>query len=529
MEQSSFAGYSLSRLAVIEAHRKEGGEEWPAAKDDLDGLIEEVFVWARTKVNFGIISDKLAARRALDFESLDAMRSILVEIDFPVHVTLGQNVISPSEVAAELTLHLHEVKSQFANLSEIEVDTKVSFLVGGNARQLVFAAAVSGKKIPALVQLVRNKIALLAPIQVRVIWSWVQEELDPASLTPISDQSALLPPGWAQFTDVDAVRDKLARYVVELKPALLAEMARRGQTSFPMKVPDTSQILSWKEATAVERMSEQEGILVTTIGRIGPLLKALFARDESDVAMGLGLDPQSRIFKKERSIFESNRKQPPPFAAMCYELRKFIQVAEFMISKEVPLEAVLRQLKLGLEVVAQDISREYAKRPELRLQRDIARFLIERGIYAVGTKFGRSETDFVIGEHSDHYVIEVKKYARGAAITDRTVKSALVQLQSYMDQPPTHPLGILVVVNFTDSLLIAPPTWIRGRYKILVINLQQEPPSGRRKSLSVEEGSGAQTIDVHVIDGSTSESRRKRGGNARSRRQRSVGSQQGPS
>ncbi|HTF45200.1 MAG TPA: hypothetical protein VK641_14930 [Terriglobales bacterium] len=109
MEQTSFGGYSLSRLAVIEAHRKEGGEEWPAAKDDLDGLIEEVFVRARAKVNFGIISDKLAARRALDFESLDAMRSILVGIAFPMHVTLGRNVISPSEVAAELTRHLHEV------------------------------------------------------------------------------------------------------------------------------------------------------------------------------------------------------------------------------------------------------------------------------------------------------------------------------------------------------------------------------------------------------------------------------------
>ena len=109
MEQTSFGGYSLSRLAVIEAHRKEGGEEWPAAKDDLDGLIEEVFVRARAKVNFGIISDKLAARRALDFESLDTMRSILVGIAFPMHVTLGRNVISPSEVAAELTRHLHEV------------------------------------------------------------------------------------------------------------------------------------------------------------------------------------------------------------------------------------------------------------------------------------------------------------------------------------------------------------------------------------------------------------------------------------
>jgi len=51
-----------------------------------------------------------------------------------------------------------------------------------------------------------------------------------------------------------------------------------------------------------------------------------------------------------------------------------------MISKEVLLRPCYAKLKLGLEVVAQDISREYAKRPELRLQLDIARFLIERGI-----------------------------------------------------------------------------------------------------------------------------------------------------
>ena len=192
------------------------------------------------------------------------------------------------------------------------------------------------------------------------------------------------------------------------------------------------------------------------------------------------------------------------------ELRKFIQVADFMIAKEVPLEAVLHQLKLGLEVVAQDVSREYAQRTELSLQREIARFLIERGIYAVGTKFGRYEADFVIGAHSDYYVVEVKKYGLHQGITDRTIKRAFVQLQSYMDQPPTHPLGILVVFNFTDSLLLAPPSWIRGRYKIVVINLQQAPPSGRTKSLTVEEGNGANTIQVHVIDGSSSERRSRR-------------------
>jgi hypothetical protein len=43
------------------------------------------------------------------------------------------------------------------------------------------------------------------------------------------------------------------------------------------------------------------------------LLKALFARDEADVTMGLGLNPRSRIFKTGQSIFESNQKRAPPF------------------------------------------------------------------------------------------------------------------------------------------------------------------------------------------------------------------------
>ena len=321
MDERSISEYLLGRLAVIEGHRKEGAEEWPAAKDDLDDLIEEVLVWARAKINFGNISDKLAARRALDFNALNSMRSILAGIDFPPQVTLGQNVISPSKVSEELKRHLTGLETDFEKLTEIDVDAKLSFRIAANVRQLVFAAAVCGKKIPALVRLLRDKIALLEPVQVRVIWSWVQDELDPTTSTPVIDHASLLPPGWSQFTDVDSMRDKLSRYVAELKPALLAEMARRGQTSFPMKVPDTSQILSWKEARAVERLSEQEGVLVKTIGRMVALLKVLFARDEADVAMGLGLDPRSRIFKKGQSIFESSQKRAPPFIGICYELR----------------------------------------------------------------------------------------------------------------------------------------------------------------------------------------------------------------
>jgi hypothetical protein len=171
------------------------------------------------------------------------------------------------------------------------------------------------------------------------------------------------------------------------------------------------------------------------------------------------------------------------------------------MAKQAPLAAILHQLKLGMEVVAPDISSDYSKKTELRLQREIARFLVERGVYATGTQFGQYQADFAVGTHDEHYVIEVKKYAKGRRITEKAIKSAIVQLQSYMDQPPTHPLGILVIFNFTDSLLIAPSSWIRGRFKILAINLQLTPPSGRTQSLTVEEGSEQSTIAVHIIDG----------------------------
>jgi hypothetical protein len=73
MGQLSIAEYLLNRLAVIEAHQKGPSQEWPDAKGDLDDLIEEIFAWARTKINFGNISNKLAARRGVDFEALNRM------------------------------------------------------------------------------------------------------------------------------------------------------------------------------------------------------------------------------------------------------------------------------------------------------------------------------------------------------------------------------------------------------------------------------------------------------------------------
>ena len=114
-------------------------------------------------------------------------------------------------------------------------------------------------------------------------------------------------------------------------------------------------------------------------------------------------------------------------------------------------------------------------------------------------KFGLSETD-LFAEAPDTYILETKLFRKTASLGEVAIKNSLVQLQSYMDQSPKAPRGVLIVYNLTSSLLLAPRQWIQGRYWVLPINLQEAPPSGRKRSLSVEPGKGQQLIEVIVME-----------------------------
>lgn len=78
------------------------------------------------------------------------------------------------------------------------------------------------------------------------------------------------------------------------------------------------------------------------------------------------------------------------------------------IIQEGSVERAVRNYKLGLEVMAQDIRAEFVKKSELRLQREMCRFLVERDIRAYGTKFGWSEVDLRADDPLGAVVIETK-------------------------------------------------------------------------------------------------------------------------
>jgi hypothetical protein len=216
--------------------------------------------------------------------------------------------------------------------------------------------------------------------------------------------------------------------------------------------------------------------------------------------LALGLDSHSALLRKDRTLFESSKPKTPPLESLCYEIRKLSQIVDLLAARVGPVEKTLRQYKLGIEILAPEIIDELQDKNEIRLQKDLAKFLIERGIHANGTHFGRSETDLVSTDSGNQYILEVKKLLGKGSLTTARIKAALVQLQSYMDQHPSSPFGILVIYNFTDTVLLAPQSWIRGRFWVLAINLQRKAPSGRARSLTVEAGDSSETISVHLVE-----------------------------
>lgn len=142
------------------------------------------------------------------------------------------------------------------------------------------------------------------------------------------------------------------------------------------------------------------------------------------------------------------------------ESRKVVRASHAFSSHETPIEKALFQYKLGTEVMAPEIIEQMTKKNELSLQKELCKFLIEKGIYAMGTKFGRNETDLLAELPDEGFIIETKIYKESRRVRERVIKSNLVQLQSYMDQNPVHRKGVLVIYNFSSILITAPRRWI---------------------------------------------------------------------
>jgi hypothetical protein len=187
--------------------------------------------------------------------------------------------------------------------------------------------------------------------------------------------------------------------------------------------------------------------------------------------------------------------QPAAFNRLRFQLRKLVRSADLLVTRDVPLTRHLRQYKLGLEILVAQHAGEYSKKPETLLQKELCRFLIERNVMAVGTKFGSHETDLVTTDGGAQWVIEAKKITGSPTLSK--LEKAAGQLRTYLDDHLGQaPFGILALYNFTDCWISAPLERIGGRIQILAINLNKKHVSTRKRSVAIEPGKEGRLIRI---------------------------------
>lgn len=483
----------LDRITQVE--REDASRPDSASiQDDTDDLIEELFIHASRNIDFARLSNRLKERQTLD---LSTLREAVV---FFRGLSWGEPIVLTPELTVD---PLQQVNTVGADIDRIEslltadpaasAGLSLDLKVGGALLRLSMCALTAGYSLDPLIRLTKQKIDLLDPDQVVLLWSLLQREFDPERDVRMQAVPSILSDDFLSFEDDARAREKLARYIVDLKPRLMLALYGRNGSGFPIDLPSLPSVLTWKSASTADSPSMQEIRLAKAIRRIVGMSSKLFDRTPEEMAAVLHLDASSPVIKEPDTSAKSDKAS---VAAVCYELRKAAQLLSELSVAEADFPICIRRYKLGIEVMSPHLNKEFARKSEVFLQRELARFALERGFFVVGTRFGHGETDLVSWEKEALYIVETKLFRGPTRIRVRAITDAFAQLRAYMDTHPTTPRGLLVLYNMSPSHISAPEHWLRQRFLIVPINMQASSPSHRQHTLEVTEGDDEQTINV---------------------------------
>lgn len=512
--------YLLDRLHLLKAAVPGAGQapdRW--REDDADNLTIEIAEYLREALDIPALERELVATSQLDRGSLVEVKGWFEEIAhndptaFAMTFPDGTNFEWQRPI--ERLNALIESLGTPHGLEEIEIGLRLS-MIGDPALERLLMAVRPGHEVRGRLEArLAPKLALLPDLEAMRYWAGLRAEVDPSRDVRIQPHTDVVPTEFFDVGDATDVRKRIARYLATVRPLLLRKAIESGTVQWPAGRALAATVLTWvRESASTRQWSTTDRVVIQSLGRLSACLTGERA---TALAAALGV-PEGGYFAGGRATQDARRsydvlgQRHPPSHRIFDELPKLLQIADLRSRpKEAPLERTLRAYKLSLEVMAQDVGREMSGKREERVQRELCRFLVERGVLAYGTKFGWSETDIRGHDEIGAAIIETKLVKRIPSTGD--INRWLTQLGSYMDQEqgPKAIRGVIVLFNFTPASMIAPESPLRAKYSIVAINLCPDSPSKRRASVEIVPAAAPGIVEVLRIG----EAEPKRAGRSR--------------
>jgi len=494
----------ISDLEQADVKRPEN----PSLLEDANDLINELFVQAPRAQNLRELSTRLRGRQDLDIEALRKAADFFRNLPWSGQITLTPALtVNPPELVAKLDAEIRNIEALNNEDPTIKAAFALDITAGGSLLRLTMCATTLNFSLEPLLVLAREKLRLPSPEQIVTLWSYLQREFDPDRDARIELVPTILSDDFLRFVNDEMAREKLARYIVEYKPRLMLTLSSRNGSGFPLDVPGLANVLTWRSSSTTIPPSLQEQRLAKAIRRLVGMSTKVFGHSREELAEVLRVDLKSPLLGDGQIRV---KEEEPTISAFCYELRKAARLLSELSLAQGDLPTFIRRYKLGIEVMSPHLHREFSKKSELLLQRELSRFFLERGLFVVGTKFGAGQTDLVSWEKEALYIVETKLFKGAGKIRPKALTDAFAQLRNYMDTHPTTPRGVLVIYNMSSSHISAPEHWLRNRFLFIAINMQKESPSHRTHSIEILEGDEKKTIQVVEVGRNARRRRRKK-------------------
>jgi hypothetical protein len=466
------------------------------ARREVAHIIELLLLETSRRLDFEEIERELVAATEIDVLVLKEAMAILHKCPLRQVSINAQRSIVPEEEFQRLEQALASLQGQQV-LHHLEAMLRLEILINNPLMDLLICAAAADADVSPLIQIGATKLAHIREDYLVELWARVQSEFDPDRVMPSFDAtSKILPPRFLELSEGAALRQKIAEYAIKIKPALVVERIAAGLQTYPVDALGPGRLLAINNKSMPIERDPLRLDLARAVSRLSAAWSGLLGRDIRELSGLTGVRAKTRLLSgpdvmdaKEEfaGALKSSAGESTAAAIAVYYAKRFLASVERLTGSSSTIADALRCHKLGLEVTIPDSARRFKGKSELTLQKELCKFLLEQGHYSEGTKFGPFETDLVATSRAVATVVEVKLYTKERSPSERTVRANLSQLQDYMDKRPVRPRGALVLYNMSDTLVVAPNRWIRGRFWITAVNLGLATGSRRQSTLTLEE------------------------------------------